>query len=156
MSKYVLLPRANLVAAIRAIERAGLRDVTQLLIKDTVPHCVSVSPSFDDVQQQIYFECFTDSFGRGLAASICHVIADVYAMPAHAAIKINGVQKPVAHVQEIYMQLDNEHVSHVVDNFGHAGEVKNKTAYLQTSLYNAVVESGAHMMNAARGAYRAH
>jgi len=85
---------------------------------------------------------------------ICTIVSEVCLMPAvlrngeNNMININKGPMAVSNVQEVYKALDGGHIEHVIDNFkGVRSVIKNKRAYFQTALFNAVKELDVHYIN---------
>lgn len=100
----------------------------------------------DMVQQareQIDIDIFPE-YDRDAAEQIARIIAEVYALPENASIRIDGVNLFAGLVAGVYDNLEYEHVSRVIENLREAqsANVKFLKSYIRTALYNAVFEDG--------------
>ncbi len=115
----------------------------------------SLFQTLAEVKKQVEFE----HFGRKIKTTgyvhfdplyeeICLIIAEVLVRPPESVMRIRGSEIETGIVQEVYRALTNEHVQMVYENFNaQASHVYKKSAYLQTSLYNAVFELNANYTN---------
>lgn len=72
---------------------------------------------------------------------LCLIMAEVYKLPDDYKLKINGDPLPASVVQEVFWEIDERHIAHVMENFRRVNYViSNKKAYLRTALYNSVFE----------------
>ena len=79
------------------------------------------------------------------------MIAEVIKLPPDAAVKIAGSNIPAEMVSEIYMQIRNEHIQHVIGNYHQATYyIKHTKTYLRTALYNSVFEIDLRIENQIR------
>lgn len=79
---------------------------------------------------------------------LCRIIAEVYCLDPELQITIDGADLPVSLVQEIYSELEEEHIDLVYEKFSQIDyEIKNKKTYLRTMLYNAAFEMSHHYEN---------
>lgn len=111
----------------------------------------SVRPSFremlEEVKEKVEIECF-DREETPQATELCLIIAEVLILNPENEIRIGGVMLSVEMVQEVYRQIEHEHVELVIGNFNKVSyEVKNKKSYLRTALYNSVFEIENHWTN---------
>ena len=100
---------------------------------------------------QVEYHCFA---GLGtkwidpLYKELCLIVADVLILDPNTVIAINGSKMPAFLIQEVYGQLNNDHLRFVFENFQNVSyRVLNKKAYLRTALYNAVFEIESHFVN---------
>lgn len=78
---------------------------------------------------------------RKRANELCLIIAEEYKKPDGLYEKINGELLPVELVQEVFMELDERHISSVLESFEKITyKISNPRAYLRTALYNSVFE----------------
>ena len=83
-----------------------------------------------------------------LAHELCAIIAEVYMMNPAGPIRISGEWLDGYVVQQVFAELTYEHVSAVIEEFTRLTiDVRNKKAYLRTSLYNSVFTLNAHYTN---------
>lgn len=79
---------------------------------------------------------------------LCYIIAEVYIIDPESKIKVSDEYLDAYLVQEIFRELDFNHLELVLDNFNEKTDlVKNKRAYLRTALYNSVFEIESHYTN---------
>jgi len=101
--------------------------------------------------QQVEYHCFAGPRSGWIAPlykELCLVIADVLVLGSDTAISINGSKMDAFLIQEVYGQLNNDHLRFVFDNFQNVSHrVYNKKAYLRTALYNAFFELESHCVN---------
>lgn len=125
---------------------------------ETMSSPVLSSPSLfetlGEVKKKVDFEDFAKPLPNGktcvdpLIEEICLIIAEVFIRPRGRVMRIRGQEIEVGIVQEVYSKLDHEHVELVADNFRkQKREIRNKSAYLQTALYNSVFEFHSHYTN---------
>lgn len=114
----------------------------------------SLFTTLDKVKAQVEYQDFAKPLHSGklyvdpLIDEICLIIAEVLVRSPKSIIKIRGSEIEAAIVQEVYSKLDHERVELVVDNFRkQTHPIRNKSAYLQTALYNCVFEFNAHYTN---------
>lgn len=107
------------------------------------------------VKKQVDFDDFgtvVKATGRKifdpLHEEICLIVAEVLVRPPDTVMRINGREIEVGIVQEVYSMLTYDHIQMVYKNFrAQESHVYKKSAYLQTSLYNAVFELNANDTN---------
>lgn len=96
------------------------------------------------VREQINFQHLVRDYELDEMKQInefCSIIADVLTLPTKALIVIDGEQRYVATVQEVYKQLDERHIETVLENFNNiAYKIKNPKTYIRTALYNSYFE----------------
>lgn len=114
----------------------------------------SLFETLDTVKAQVDYQGFAKKLPNGkmnidpLYEEICLIIAEVFARPSGRVMRIRGQEIEAGIVQEVYSRLDHEHVELVADNFRkQIHPIRNKSAYLQTALYNCVFEFDAHYTN---------
>lgn len=113
-------------------------------IKNSVSENLSVCLSFDEAYErtrvQIDMECFPFEM-LVQATEVAGIIAQVYTLPANGVIKVAGYLRKVEDVQAVFRKLTNEHVVYVIEEFNEIPyRVRYKTAYIRSSLFNAVFE----------------
>lgn len=85
---------------------------------------------------------------RAQARELCYIIAEVYLMNPDAPIRISGELLDGYVVQQVFGEIGAEHIMLVIENFNRSTYlIKNKKAYLRTSLYNSVFELEASIEN---------
>lgn len=114
----------------------------------------SLFETLKNVKEKIDFRAFEKPLPNGrsyvdpLIEEICLIIAEVFIRPSGRVMRIRGQDIEVGIVQEVYSKLDHEHIELVADNFKKQTQlIHNKSAYLQTALYNSVFEFNAHYTN---------
>jgi len=114
----------------------------------------SLFETLDKVKKQIDFEDFAKPLPSGkmcvdpLIEEICLIIAEVMIRPSERVMRVRGQEIEAGIVQEVYSKLNHEHVELVADNFKKQTQlIHNKSAYLQTALYNSVFEFHSHYTN---------
>ncbi len=120
-----------------------------------VPSRPSLFQTLAEVKKQVEYDCFGKTIKTTgkvifdpLYEEICLIIAEVLVRPPESTMRIRGNMIETGIVQEVYRALTNEHVQMVYENFNaRASHVYKKSAYLQTSLYNAVFELNANYTN---------
>lgn len=99
------------------------------------------------VREQIEVEAFPDELAP-MAEEIARIIAEIYMMPGNWQIRIDGQYVPAAMAQQIYNQLEHEHVAAVLYRFRDLTyEIRHVKTYMRTALYNAVFETEARVTN---------
>lgn len=85
---------------------------------------------------------------------ICGFIADVFTMQDGYLLKIGPEVMTASAVRAVYRKLNFNLVWTVLDKYSkNRHKIKNKTTYLLTSLYNAVIESTPKSDHASCAAY---
>ena len=114
----------------------------------------SLRPSFRSAisraEKQVEYDIILQGklIAPGLAKEVCMIIAEVYMMDPEKPIRISGEWLDGHVVQQVFEELTSEHVIAVIDEFCRLTiDVKNKKAYLRTSLYNSVFTLDAHYTN---------
>ncbi len=96
------------------------------------------------VREQINFQHLVREYELDEVRQInefCSIIADVLTLPPQTLIVIDGEQRYVATVQEVYKQLDERHIGVVLENYNKiAYRIKNPKTYIRTALYNSYFE----------------
>jgi len=112
----------------------------------------SISKSLEQVMRQVEYHCFAGqciNWIDPLYKELCLIIAEVLVLDPDTIIFTNGSKKSAFLIQEVYRQLNNEHLRVVYENFYDVSHrVHNKKAYLRTALYNAFFEIESHSVNA--------
>lgn len=167
MSNFISLPLENYLQAMRKLEKilkgqpGELKEVYSLLKCNHIHSCVcqSVRPSsfsetVREVEEQIEAGSFTGHGERADVGDICRIIAEtLIASPAledgkPRMMKINGAPTDISIVQEVFQKLTHAHVELVIGNFHNTtAKIYNKRSYLQTALYNSVLELDLHYTN---------
>ena len=79
---------------------------------------------------------------------LCYIIAEVYMLDPYSRIKIADETLDAYLVQDIFKELELDHLRLVYHNFRKQTKlIRNKRAYLRTALYNSVFEFEAHYTN---------
>ena len=173
MSHRISVPRKKYMDAIQKLEsclykdcinrdcidRGSIREVLYdfINIEYIICNCQSVSPSFfktvREVEKQIGADAFKGPYGKDIP-DLCKIIAEIYITPTGAEdgsprmMKINGLPVCVSTVKEIYQKLTQAHIELVMENFhSTTAKIHNKRAYLQTALFNSVLEMNLHYTN---------
>lgn len=114
----------------------------------------SLFETLENVKEKVNFQAFEKSLLNGktyidpLIEEICLIIAEVFIRPRGRVMRIRGQEIEVGIVQEVYSKLDHERVELVAENFRKQTQtIRNKSAYLQTALYNSVFELHSHYTN---------
>ena len=115
----------------------------------------SLFQTLAQVKEQVEYENFGEINKRTgcamvdpLIDELCLIIAEVLVRPPESKMRIRGMEIETAIVQEVYGALTNGHIEMVRDNFRVQTQIiHNKSAYLQTALYNAVFEYHSHYTN---------
>jgi len=114
----------------------------------------SLFEMLDKVKEKVEFQEFAKSLPNGkmrvdpLIEEICLIIAEVLIRPSGRVMRIRGQEIEAGVVQEVYGRLTHEHIELVADNFKKQTQlIHNKSAYLQTALYNSVFEINSHYTN---------
>ena len=111
----------------------------------------SILKMLEQVKQQVEYHCFSKLHIKWIDPfyeELCLVIAEVLVLNPDSTVKINSTNMYTRLVQEVYLQLKNDHVRLVFENFSNVStHVYNKKAYLRTALYNAVFELQSHNTN---------
>ena len=108
-------------------------------------------PSFravlNRVTENIQIECF-DGEDRPFALELARIIADVLVRPDEGFVKIEGRQVPTQTVKEVYSEIEHENVLQVIRTFEKTETlIKHRRMYLQTALYNSVMETVSDTVN---------
>ena len=111
----------------------------------------SILKMLEQVMLQVEYHCFADlRFKRidPLYKELCLIIAEVLLLDQDSTIKINSSNICVRLVREVYLQIRNDHVQLVFNNFHNVSQrIFNKKSYLRTALYNAVFEIESFYVN---------
>ena len=108
---------------------------------------MTLGEALERAREQIEIEAF--SLGeRNFAEELAMIMAEVYLMDPASRIRVGGENLDGHLVREVFGALSHEHVALVMHNFRSlTATVKNKKAYLRTSLYQSVFEWEAHYIN---------
>lgn len=119
-----------------------------------VTSCPSLFAMLNEVKAKIGYEDFAETLPSGkthidpLIEEICLIVAEVFIRPGGRVMRIRGQEMEVRIVQEVYEKLTHDHIQLVADNFKKQTQlIYNKSAYLQTALYNSVFEIHSHYTN---------
>ena len=111
-------------------------------------------PSFREAisraERQVGYEiiCHDNPSDGTLAHELCAIMAEVYMMNPAGPIRISGEWLDGYVVQQVFSELTYNHVCAVIEEFERLTvDVRNKKAYLRTSLYNSVFTLNAHYTN---------
>lgn len=111
----------------------------------------SILDALEAVMRQVGYHYFAEVRSKRIDPfykELCFIIADVLVLDPVNVIPINGTKMPASLVQEVYGQLNRDHLNLVYENFRNTTHhVYNKKAYLRTALYNVVFELHAHIAN---------
>lgn len=114
----------------------------------------SLFETLNAVKEQIEYQDFAKPLPNGkkrvdpLIEEICLIIAEVLVIAPGRIMRIRGQEIEAGIVQEVYGKLSHEHIELVADNFKKQTRlIHNKSAYLQTALYNSVFEFHSHYTN---------
>jgi hypothetical protein len=117
----------------------------------SAPMPFSVFNMLEKVMLQVDYHCFAETrfnYIDPLYKELCLIIAEVLISDPASAVKINGVFTNLSIVQEVYSQINNDHLRLVFNNFNNVStHVFSKKAYLRTALYNSVFELEASVVN---------
>ena len=112
---------------------------------------MSIIETLKKVMHQVEYHCFTDLRRNRIDpfyTELCLLIAEVLVLKPDSTLKINGELLFAHVVQEVYLQLHNDHVRLVFQNFHNVStRIYNKKAYLRTALYNVVFELESNYIN---------
>lgn len=96
------------------------------------------------VKEQINIKYFVREYEKDEVRQIiefCNIIADVLTLPPDSLITLNGEQRQVSAVQEVYEQLDERHLEIVLENFNRVPyKIKHPKTYIRAALYNSFFE----------------
>ena len=99
------------------------------------------------VREQIELEAFAEDM-EPLAVEVARITAEIYMMPGSWQIRIDGQYMPAAMVQQVFNQLEHDHVEAVLYRFSEVPyEIRHIKTYLRTALYNAIFEAEARTTN---------
>lgn len=122
----------------------------------------NISNPSDQVKKQIEYDAIRDRIQAGVAGyeygsltlldDITQAITDVYLICSrNSSIRIAGADLPVHVVLEQYRKINMEHVLYVMDGLCRTKKkLRNPTAVIRTSLYNAVGSMGTYYSTTAR------
>ncbi len=111
---------------------------------------LSFSEAIGRVAEQVGYADICFDAGREclLERELCAIIAEVYMLRPDREIRISGEWLDAEMVQSVFRELRREHIEAVATEFGRLTvEIRNKKAYLRTSLYNSVFTLSAHYTN---------
>ena len=113
----------------------------------------SVRPSFREAfrravnQTELYLASDEE---RDALRELCYLIAEIYVIADTSPVRIGEELLDGPLVREVFEELTIEHLRFVRGNFlKQPTMIRNKRAYLRTSLYHAVFELEAHYENVA-------
>ena len=96
------------------------------------------------VKEQINIKYFVRVYEKDEVRQIiefCNIITDVLTLPPNSLITLNGEQRQVSAVQEVYQQLDERHLEIVLENFNRVKyKIKYPKTYLRSALYSSYFE----------------
>lgn len=105
---------------------------------------------FEEVKKQIGYEYVVLPL-RDQVRDIAMIIAEVYRLPASAAVRIDGNDLPAEMVAEVFGMITDEHVDYVLENLKAIRyQITHMKTYLRTALYNSVFEMEARTENEVR------
>lgn len=109
-------------------------------VAENLSVCLSFDEAYERIRVQIEMECFPVNM-IVQATEVAGIIAQVYTLPKNGVIKVAGFARRVSDVQSVFDKLQNEHVVYVIDAFNKIKkDVRFKTAYIRSALFNAVFE----------------
>lgn len=107
---------------------------------------LSFQAVLEDVKRQVEYDRFED--GCGQVEGICKIIAEVLKLNPEGEMKIEEERVPVSMVQEVFRELQFEHVQFTLKKYKSVTKlIRNKKAYIRTALYNSYFELEAHYTN---------
>lgn len=119
------------------------------------PCVASLRPSFREAisraERQVDYVTLVQRYPSDaeILHELCAIMAEVYMMNPEGNIRISGEWMDGHMVQEVFRELTDEHLVIVMAEFERLNvEIRNKKAYLRTSLYNSVFTFSAHITNA--------
>jgi hypothetical protein len=100
---------------------------------------------FEQVKHQINFAHLVDETkSESFCKVIVFIIGEIYSLPNNAYVKIGKNHILAENVKSVYRQLAFEHIIFIAKNLNNCQtqikQIKQKRDYLQTALYNAVIE----------------
>lgn len=111
------------------------------------PSRPSFREAFRRAAEQVELQC-SEPIEKDHLRELCYIIAEVYMFDPDSRIKISDEIIDAYLVQEIFEELELEHLRLVWANFSAQTRlIRNKRAYLRTALYNSVFELNAHFTN---------
>ena len=97
------------------------------------------------IKKQVGYSALIQRHSQDLVNEIMLNILDMY---YSNSIKIKGEMKPQVIVHSILSKLNHWHIQYVLDRFKQVGRtIINKKDYLQSMIYNSVLEQQAHYEN---------
>jgi len=107
---------------------------------------LSFQAVLEDVKRQIQYDRF--AYDCGQTEGICKIIAEVLKLNPEGEMKIEEERIPVSMVQEVFRELQFEHVQFTLEKYRSITKlIRNKKAYIRTALYNSYFELEAHYTN---------
>ena len=96
------------------------------------------------VKEQVNIKHFVREYEKDEVRQIiefCNIIADVLTLPPNSLITLNGEQRQVSALQEVYQQLDERYLEIVLENFNRVPyKIKHPKTYIRAALYNSYFE----------------
>ena len=103
------------------------------------------------LKDNIDYSYITRQDDREFVDSLLSIMLDVITTASPNTVKIGKETKSRETVKSVFLKLNNEHITLVIDQFkAQRHKITHKTAYLRTSLYNSFLEIEPHYTNAVR------
>lgn len=100
----------------------------------------SFAETLKNVKVQIEYDCFPTEM-REQVHEVAAIMADVFRMRPEDRIKIDKSMRFVSDVQEVYSELQYEHILNVIEKFNKISyQVKSPMPYLRSMLYKEMFE----------------
>ena len=126
---------------------------TQNIGSGSVEENTSVRPSFREAFRRAAHQTelhLASDEERDALRELCYLIAEIYVITDSSPVCIGREILDGALVRDVFEELTIEHLRLVRGNFlKQSTVIRNKRAYLRTSLYHAVFELEAHYENVA-------
>ena len=138
----------------RYIERESIKKECVMYTEKTCLSYTHINPSvrlsfqavLEDVKRQVEYDRFEDDCEQ--AEGICKIIAEVLKLNPEGEIKVGEERIPVSMMQEVFRELQFEHVEFALAKYGKVTSlICNKKAYIRTALYNSYFELEVHYVN---------
>lgn len=99
----------------------------------------------DEFKNQIGYDDLITQHDKPFVDEIVLNMMDMY---YSESVKVNGNIKPQSIIKSILAKVNHWHILHVIERFNGVGDIiKNKKEYLQTMIYNSVLEMDTHLKN---------
>lgn len=112
-----------------------------IINKDIINTYSSSAPQNDDddmesIKKRINYNELINHYSAEKVNEFIFILSDVAKLPCKS-IRINGKAVKVDTVKSEFKQLKYEHISYVLDCLNENNDIRNRRAYILTSLYNA-------------------